>query len=497
MENQLYYDSLGSCSQYQEAPQGANDLLLLLLGLVILVNIGINVVTAMWHELQNALDKMIQWIHLKNEIFQASEGSPKDAPAKTQDVHIHCALDPVEVKMAWPTCHRSSSYRRLRSPRCSCRRHRRCSHRRGRHPCRHRPCSHQWGLRNHRHFPPNRSVFHSHCHSRKMSRLRPVPSFDEDNLDSCLEEDDLSFPHPKYPWRGWGGLYQPVGLPSNLGLWGRQGGILASLPPPALYLSPELRRMARRVEAKSELRLQSYGPHCPQSRIWGNLEAERQTPSPPPPRRLPPGPSRVPAEHSPYPSGAQLLHDSRDQRRRGLEGSGPPCALVPRGSRPEAREPCSPQAHRQSLPGHAHSQSNRSPHPSTGHLGQGAQDPHEVRRRTGESTEATPARHPLTTASLTVLGETSHRRAPAPDSALLPRSSQPLPEAQAPEPPPAQPTFRPLSRTPGANGSYQVYDSLELKRQVQESRARASSLPPPCTSASRPSLHRSRNGKLH
>ncbi|XP_040309297.1 uncharacterized protein SPEM2 isoform X1 [Herpailurus yagouaroundi] len=497
MENQLYYDSLGSCSPYQEAPQGANDLLLLLLGLVILVNIGINVVTAMWHGLQNALDKMIHWIHLKNEIFQASEGSPKDAPAKTQDVHIHCALDPVEVKMAPPTCHRSSSYRCLRSPRCSCRRHRRCSHRRGRHPGHHRPCSHQWGLRNHRHFPPNRSVFHSHCHSPKMSQLWPVPSFDEDNLDSCLEEDDLSFPHPKYPWRGWGGLYQPVGLPSNLGLWGRQGGILASLPPPSLYLSPEPRRMPKRVEAKSELRLQSYGPHCPQSRIWGNLEAEQRTPSPPPVRRLPPGPSRVPAGHSPYPSGAQLLHDSRDQRWRGLEGSGPPCALVPRGSRPEAREPCSPQAHRQSLPGHAHSQSNRSPHPSTGHLGYGARDPHEVRRRTGECTEATPARHPLTTASLTVLGETSHRRAPAPGSALLPRSSQPLPEAQAPEPPPAQPTFRPLSRTPGANGSYQVYDSLELKRQVQESRARASSLPPPCTSASRPSLHRSRNGKLH
>lgn len=99
MENQLYYDSLGSCSPYQEAPQGANDLLLLLLGLVILVNIGINVVTAvsdgtavghpvppgveragggrglhshptvpqMWHGLQNALDKMIHWIHLKSE----------------------------------------------------------------------------------------------------------------------------------------------------------------------------------------------------------------------------------------------------------------------------------------------------------------------------------------------------------------------------------------------------------------------------------------------
>lgn len=46
MENQLWYDNMGCCNQYQEHLQDPEDILLLLLGLIILVNIGINVVTA-------------------------------------------------------------------------------------------------------------------------------------------------------------------------------------------------------------------------------------------------------------------------------------------------------------------------------------------------------------------------------------------------------------------------------------------------------------------
>lgn len=45
MENQLWYNTLGCCNQYQESPQDAEDLLLLLLGLIIFANIGINVAT--------------------------------------------------------------------------------------------------------------------------------------------------------------------------------------------------------------------------------------------------------------------------------------------------------------------------------------------------------------------------------------------------------------------------------------------------------------------
>ena len=45
MENQLWSDNLGCCHQHQESTQDVEDFLLLLLGLVILVNIGINVAT--------------------------------------------------------------------------------------------------------------------------------------------------------------------------------------------------------------------------------------------------------------------------------------------------------------------------------------------------------------------------------------------------------------------------------------------------------------------
>ncbi|XP_003416943.1 uncharacterized protein SPEM2 [Loxodonta africana] len=492
MEDQLWYDTLGCCNQYQESPQDTEDFLLLLLGLIILVNIGINMATVMWHRFQNALDKMICWINQKNDAFQACQNSPRDpCQAPARDIHIHCTLDPVEVKMAQSTCYSSSSYR-LRN--CNSRRHR--NHRR-RHPF-----SHQQRPKNHRQFRHGCPVFRGLRGSHKMSHLRPMPSLDREDQDSYLEDEDgLSFPQPKYPHGGWGGLYPRLGLPSNLGLWGRQGGILASLPPPSLYMSPELRRMPKRVEAKSELRMQSYGPHCSQSHIWGNVEAEHWTPSLQPARRLPPNPSWVPGGHSPHPSRGRLLYDSWEQRRRGTEGSEPPPALMPRSpTRPEAqgyRDRYSPQSHRQGLPSHAYSQPNRSPHPSTAHLIYNSRDPHEVRRRAAEWGEALPTRHLLTTStSLTVLGEASCQRGSAPGPASLHHSSQPLPVVQAAEPTPPPTTFIPLSRNPGGNANYQVYDSLELKRQVQENRARATSLPPPSTSVSRPSLYRSRAGKL-
>ncbi|XP_012312900.2 uncharacterized protein SPEM2 [Aotus nancymaae] len=487
MENQLWANTLGCCNQYQESPQAAEDILFLLLGLVILVNIGINVATMMWHGLQNALDKLIDWIPQKNEV-QASESPPSGPPNKAQDIHIHCILDPVQVKTSPPTWHSSSSCRHFSSLHSGsllrCRRRRR------------RRRNHQQQPQNYRQIPHRRSVFRNLHRGRKLSQLHWVPFFDREDPDSYLEEeDDLSFPYPKYPRWDWGGFYQRAGLPSNVGLWGHQGGILASLPPPSLYLSPELRRMPKRVEAKSKLRLQSCGPHGSQSHLRGNVEAEQWASSPPPPCRLPPNPCCVPVGHGPYPSVGRILYDSSDQHR-GMEGFEPPAALVSWNAQPQARgyrEHHSPQSHRQTLLCHTHGPSNRSPHPSTEHLGYSSQDPHEVRCRAADWAEALPAQCPLTaSASLTVLDEASHQRNPAPSSVQLPNSSQPQPKVQAADPAPPTTMFVPLSRNPGGNADYQVYDSLELKRQVQKSRARSSSLPPASTSALRPSLHRTR-----
>ncbi|GAB1296315.1 Uncharacterized protein SPEM2 [Apodemus speciosus] len=506
MENQLWQNTLGYCNQYQESSQDSEDILFLLLGLIILVNISINVTTVVWHGLQNAIDKMICWMNQKTEEVQVTECPPKEPqPANVQDVHIHCSLDPVQVKMAQPTqCSSSSShyFRKRSNDRRSRRRYR---YQQGnlqiRPSSQPRSClSRQQRLRN-RQFSHSYPPFRKQPQSHKMTQMRPMPFFDLEDRDSLME-DNRSCPHAKQPRRSWGGLCKPVRLASNVGLWGRQGGILASLPLPSLYLSPELRRLPKRVEAKSELRLQGFGGHYSQSRIWGNVEAEQWASSPPPPRRLLPNPSWVTVGYSPFPSGGHIPYDARDQWRRGTEGCEPPPAFVSRNPRPEAqgyRDHSTSQAHRQNFPSYTHTQPNHSPPQSMGHVGYSSRESHEVRRRAPDWIEVFPSRHPLTTStSLTALGEASYPRAPTASSGLMiPHSSQRLAEVQIPDPTPPPTTFVPLSRNPGGNASYQVYDSLELKRQVQENRGRASSLPPPSTSASRPSLHRSRTGKLN
>ena len=137
------------------------------------------------------------FLPLLDEISQACESSPKSPPAKAKDVHIHCTLDPVEVKMARSTCCSSSSYHRPRSqsrsrrprrqqPRRQQPRHQE-PHRQGR--SRSRPCSHQRMSKNSKRFPYSCSVFGRPRRSHKMSQLRARPSFDREDLDSYLEED--------------------------------------------------------------------------------------------------------------------------------------------------------------------------------------------------------------------------------------------------------------------------------------------------------------------
>ncbi|XP_075415679.1 uncharacterized protein SPEM2 [Tenrec ecaudatus] len=496
------YDALGCCNQYQESPQDTEDFLLLLLGLIILVNIGVNMAIVMWHRFRNVLDKIF-WINQKNA-FQSDPNSPEDpCQSPARDVHIHCTLDPVEVKMTQSTHCSSSSYHLgnhlHNTPLCRRRRQRRRRSRNHHFHGRHH-CSHQQRPVSYRPFPHGHPVFSGLHHRHQPPPLQPRPCLGREDQDYYPEDNnEEDRPHPMHPPGGWRGLYPRLGLPSRPGLWSQQNRILASLPPPSVYMSPELRRIPKRVEAKSELRLQTFGPRCSQSHVWGNVEAEHWASTPQPTCRLPPPPAWVPGGHSPQPSRGHLIYDSWEQRRRGLDCPEPP-PLVPRSStRPEAqgyRDHYSPQSHRRAHPSHAYSQPNRSPHPSSGHLPYSAREPHEARRRVAEWTETLPGRHLLTTStSLTMLGEASCHRGPAPGSTLLHHSSQPLSVAQA-EPAPTPTTFIPLSRSPGGNTNYQVYDSLELKRQVQEGRVRASSLPPPSTSASRPSLHHSRAGRL-
>ncbi|KAM5273498.1 LOW QUALITY PROTEIN: uncharacterized protein SPEM2-like [Ctenodactylus gundi] len=444
MENQLWHDALGCCSQYQESPQDAENSLFLLLSFIILINISINVATAMWNGLQNALDKITYWINRKNEV-QAGACTLKDLPSKAQDVHIRCILDPVRVKMAQPTLCFSSSCHRLHNGHS----HHRC------HQCRSHSC--QQRPQKCKQFPKGFPGFQYQPHSYKTSRLQPMPFFDWEDQDSYLEQsEDLSSPVPKYPCQGRVGLNQQTDLPYRVGLWGRQGGILASLPLTSLYLSPELRCVPRRVEAKSELRLQSRGPQGSQGQIRSSVQAEQSPASLLPPRRLPPKPHWGPGGPSPYSSRGHILCDISDQPRHGVGSSEPARPSGSLNPQPEAqayRELHCPLSQRCSPLSHAHSRPKHSPHSST--LGLSSRDTHKT-----------------TSTSLTILAKATYQRTPAASSALLPPSSKPLLDLASLSTPPHPPsTFTLLSRSPGGIANCQVYDSLELKRQVQESRA--------------------------
>ena len=161
MENQLWHDNVGCCNQHQEHLQDPEDLLLLLLGLIVLVNIGINVVTVvsdgggpppgvkraegggppppagvvlagsqvgvgagriesplvftptlsypqMWHGLQNGLEKVICWINRKSKY-----GSKRGRGPPIPRCHQHnpgCSVPHPEVfsQLPWgfmDSCH--------------------------------------------------------------------------------------------------------------------------------------------------------------------------------------------------------------------------------------------------------------------------------------------------------------------------------------------------------------------------------------------------------
>ncbi|KAK1331620.1 hypothetical protein QTO34_009578 [Cnephaeus nilssonii] len=488
--------------------QDLGNSILLLLGLIICMNIGINMVTLLWRRLRFFLHQMFCSIVSEKEASKSSSPRKKTQHPKQSSpaVHLRCTMDPVKMTEKPPHQHTAI-------------------------------CSHHWdhpadwdGFQSTQGFwdpwaqdtaglPAQGIRFQQAVEGRPLKRemrsemsleayvypVNPpppahtpppirgpavVPDIPRRHPSRHLVYDALdTFPRPLgctapiclCPGEVWFPLNPCPGiLQQRMRNWGHSQGLISISIFAHDWTSPSQRQNPSKVEIKGTLAMQSCRLVKPTSRTqrgWdpGQLAASLHLPVP----------RAAPHAQAPHQSRGQLPYDPWDQRRRGLEASEPPSALMARSSRPEAREYCSPQSHRRSLPGHAYS---RSPYPSTGHLSYTPRDPHEVRRRAAEWAEALPTQHPLTTTtSLTVLGEVSYQRALAP--------SQPLPEAQTPEPPPT--TFMPLSRSPGGNASYQVYDSLELKRQVQENRARANSLPPPSTSASRPSLHRSRTGKLN
>ncbi|XP_036123599.1 spermatid maturation protein 1 [Molossus molossus] len=116
-----------SCaSHYSSNTNNCQDLgnsILLLLGLIICINIGINMVTLLWRRLRGFLHHMFCSIVCEKEAFKSSSSRKKTQPPKQSSpaVHLRCTMDPVKMTVTPPPTrrhgHRGSSARRAYYPR--------------------------------------------------------------------------------------------------------------------------------------------------------------------------------------------------------------------------------------------------------------------------------------------------------------------------------------------------------------------------------------------
>ncbi|XP_048221954.1 spermatid maturation protein 1 [Perognathus longimembris pacificus] len=96
--------------------QDVGNSILLLLGLVICINIGINMVTLLWSRLRVVLHRIFHII-CENEATKVSSPGKQTQPS----VHLRCTMDPVKMSMTPPPTrrrrrHRPSPARRAQQP---------------------------------------------------------------------------------------------------------------------------------------------------------------------------------------------------------------------------------------------------------------------------------------------------------------------------------------------------------------------------------------------
>ncbi|XP_066222533.1 spermatid maturation protein 1 [Saccopteryx leptura] len=101
-----------SASYHSPNPNSCQDLghfIQLLLGLIICINIGINLVTLLWHRLRGFLHHMFYRIICEKEASKSSSPGRKTQPPKQSSpaVHLRCTMDPVQMTLTPPyTRHR-------------------------------------------------------------------------------------------------------------------------------------------------------------------------------------------------------------------------------------------------------------------------------------------------------------------------------------------------------------------------------------------------------
>ncbi|XP_036621891.1 uncharacterized protein SPEM2 [Trichosurus vulpecula] len=476
------------------------DLILLLLSLIILLNLGINVMILIWRSLTRSLNGTLGLFQPKGKIPKPSIKKPSGVPT----LCIHCTLDPVALNVAHPASKRHRCYRQHSGS--------------GR--------GSYWGSCHSRRHRGRQRRLRYHRHPRTSLPPPPPPSPATSPTSFCHQETwDTELEDNKEPWNQKSNYQQSWDETSHPGNVRHYRGYWSSYYPGGSNLSPQDLRAPKRVEAKSELRLETYYQSSPSS--WPQNLKENMEPGPIPTspqfiHRFPPNPSWMPGTHNPLPPGGRVLCDSWELRQRVRDGN--KRTDVPKTPQSAPRSP-EPQSYAENVVSKqsvrrttvplisAHIPLTRT-HVSAGHLPFSSRDRPEVKRRDGDHREPLPHRTTMgSSPSFNRLPnhETQNHCGSAPNESLISEVTQPLSyvsaraPARVPAPDPGcAPAFIPLSRSPGGLTNYQVYDSQELKRQIQEGhgcRGEAFSYSPatPRTgpSSSWHSLHRTKAGRLN
>ncbi|XP_008060506.1 spermatid maturation protein 1 [Carlito syrichta] len=103
--------------------QDLGNSILLLLGLIICINIGINMVTLLWNRLRGILHHMFHHIICEKEAPKPTSPRKESQPSKKENspaIHLRCTMDPVKMTVTPPPTrhhrHRGSLSRYARRP---------------------------------------------------------------------------------------------------------------------------------------------------------------------------------------------------------------------------------------------------------------------------------------------------------------------------------------------------------------------------------------------
>ncbi|XP_024420471.2 spermatid maturation protein 1 [Desmodus rotundus] len=252
--------------------QDLGNAILLLLGLIICINIGINLVTLLWRRLRVFLHHMFCHMVCDKEAFKLSSHGKKTWLPKQSSpaVHLQCTMDPLKMTLTPPPTrhlhHRGSSARRAHHPTA-------------------------W-----------------------------APDTDD--------EEKPPHQHPAVCSHNWDRPSDWEGFQSTQGFWAPWAQDSVELPPQTIRFQQTIEGRPLKREIRSELGLEAYvypvNPPPPSPQVLSHknsgggtgVQGEQEQCSPDPPAPPPiRGPAFVP-DIPKRPSSARIVYDAHDVRRR-------------------------------------------------------------------------------------------------------------------------------------------------------------------------------------